>query len=227
MARTSVAAGAPADTAPTSGDSPKRGRPRRGPDPERYAQILDAAAGLFLEKGYDATSMQDVADRVGLLKGSLYYYVRSKEDLLFHIMEPAYQEALDRIEPIARATDQNPTDRIDTFVHAHVDYAIANIRAFRIRLREFRQLTGDRRDYVHQVGQTYLTTLRTILTDGQQQGYFAKDLDIRVTAQAVIGLLNSVTEWFHEEGRLGRRQVADQLSRLIIRSLAPASATKS
>ena len=61
--------------------------PSRSP---REQQILDAAAVVFYEKGYAAASIQDVADAVGILKGSLYYYIDSKEDLLFEILRDAH-----------------------------------------------------------------------------------------------------------------------------------------
>ena len=71
----------------------RRSRPPR----RRRQEILEAAAGVFHEKGYKATSIQDIADAVGILKGSLYYYIRSKEDLLNEILQDVHQHAIANI----------------------------------------------------------------------------------------------------------------------------------
>ena len=74
----------------------RRSRPPR----RRRQEILEAAAGVFHAKGYKATSIQDIADAVGILKGSLYYYITSKEDLLFEILEDVHQQGLRNLERI-------------------------------------------------------------------------------------------------------------------------------
>src|SRR5690242_21930048 len=74
-------------------------RARRSRAPRRRQQeIVEAAARVFHEKGYESTSIQDIADAVGILKGSLYYYITSKEDLLFEIIRGVHEEALKNLE---------------------------------------------------------------------------------------------------------------------------------
>ena len=63
----------------------------------RYLEILDAAADLFFHKGFGATTTQDVADAVGLLKGSLYHHIGSKEDLLVGIIDDVHAAAMERL----------------------------------------------------------------------------------------------------------------------------------
>src|SRR5947207_409360 len=64
------------------------------PPRRRQQEILEAAARVFHEKGYESTSIQDIADEVGILKGSLYYYIRSKEDLLYEIIRDIHDDAI-------------------------------------------------------------------------------------------------------------------------------------
>src|SRR3954471_18714428 len=93
------------------------GRRSRAPR-RRQQEILEAAARVFHEKGYESTSIQDIADAVGILKGSLYYYIDSKEDLLYEILEGIHAEAL---ESVRKATAEgDPLQRIRAFVAAHI-----------------------------------------------------------------------------------------------------------
>ena len=64
----------------------------------RLREIYDAAARVFSEKGYDGASIQDVADAVGILKGSLYYYIDTKQDLLFGIIDEVHRDTLRSLE---------------------------------------------------------------------------------------------------------------------------------
>ena len=65
--------------------------PRGTLNDRRWQEVLDAAAALFEERGYQATTLQDVASRVQLLAPSLYYYIKTKEDLLFSVMKRAHE----------------------------------------------------------------------------------------------------------------------------------------
>src|SRR5260221_14701391 len=83
---------------PSAGKGTER-RPRRERS-ERRRQVLDAAALVFYSKGYDASSTQDIADEVGMLKGSLYYYVASKEEFLYDIISEIHEGAIRAIAPV-------------------------------------------------------------------------------------------------------------------------------
>ena len=78
------------DPTPTKSAPPRR----------RREEVLETAARVFREKGYESTSIQDIADAVGILKGSLYYYMDSKEDLLYEILKGVHEEALENIKRV-------------------------------------------------------------------------------------------------------------------------------
>ncbi|GGJ35659.1 TetR/AcrR family transcriptional regulator [Streptomyces brasiliensis] len=207
-------------------DRPRRGRPRRGPDPERLQEIIDAAATVFLEKGYDGTSTKDISDAVGMLKGSLYYYVRSKEDFLFEIIKRVYDAALVSIQP-AVELEGDALTRLRAFVHAHVGFAVKNLTAFTIQLREFERLSPERRLEITAGGDAYLRALRGILKDGQREGVFDEKIDVSFTALAILGQLNSLTQWYRPNGRLSVKRLAENFAGLVITSIASDSAVQS
>src|SRR6195952_1565035 len=76
------------------GRAQRRGGGERKPREERWSELIEVATDVFYAKGYDAASLQDIADRLGMLKGSLYYYIQSKEDLLFDVISTVHQEGI-------------------------------------------------------------------------------------------------------------------------------------
>src|ERR671928_696933 len=90
------------------------------PTAPREDQVRAVALRLFKEKGYHATSMRDIASEVGINKGSLYSYIRSKEDLLIPVFERAMGMLLSQIEAITADPSLRPTERLKRAIHAHV-----------------------------------------------------------------------------------------------------------
>jgi AcrR family transcriptional regulator len=199
-------------------EAPRRGRPRRGPDPERFQEILDAAAETILAKGYSATSIQDIADAVGILKGSLYHYVRSKEDFLFAIIKDVYDAALAEIAPIVASTD-GALERLRAFVDTHVHFGVRHLTAFTIQVRELPRLSPQRREEITKGGDAYLGALRTILRDGQKEGVIDKKLDVRLTSFVILGELNYLTTWYNPQGRMSPERISANYSGLILSSV--------
>ena len=102
-------------------------RPVRSPPPKkREREIVDAAAEIFHRNGYADTSVQDVADAVGILKGSLYYYIDSKEDLLYRVLLEVHEDAGDILASIVAMTGATPLERIAAYVRSHVEYNVRN-----------------------------------------------------------------------------------------------------
>src|SRR3989440_4526498 len=90
------------------------------PPRERSEEVYSAALRLFTEKGYHATSMQDIAAAVGLYKGSLYHYIGGKEDLLVQVFERAMGTLLVDVERIVADAAMRPRDQLRLVIQAHV-----------------------------------------------------------------------------------------------------------
>jgi AcrR family transcriptional regulator len=194
------------------------GRPRTGPDPQRFKQIVDAAAELFRVKGYAATSIQDIADANGLLKGSLYHYVDSKEDFLYQIILGVYTEAVDDIQRVLEL-EAEPEDRLAGFVRAHVHFTTTHLTAYTVRLREFHHLSEERRKEIRRGGEGYVDLLTTILADGRASGVFSEDLELDLLVRVLLGQLNSITRWYRQDSSVDPDELADQLVSLVVSSV--------
>ena len=110
----------------------------------RQTEIVEAAARVFHEKGYESTSIQDIAEAVGILKGSLYYYIRSKEDLLYEIILDVHEDALANIRQVDEG-DGDALQKVRAFVTSHLVFNAENLTKMGVFFHDFRSLSGERR----------------------------------------------------------------------------------
>ena len=181
----------------------------------RQQEILDAAAEIFREKGYEATSTQDIAEAVGLLKGSLYYYIDSKEDLLFAIIDEAYKGALQTLEQ-AKVMPGNALQKIRSIIESHVDYFIANQVKMAVLFRDFRSLSEERQQIIAGEGDQYLEEVRSLIRQGQAEGVVAPDIDPRLASIGITGMVNSLSQWYHPSGPSTPAEISEAFARLVV-----------
>jgi AcrR family transcriptional regulator len=166
-------------------------------------EIITAAAKVFQTKGYHAASVQDIADEVGILKGSLYHHFDSKEELLYLIVK----------EPISRLYET---------VGAHLEAFDRHYPHLFVYLRETEDLKRRFRATTQLSPKQYERFWQQILREGMKTGEFRADLDVQVISYGLLGMLNWLYKWYDPRGRLSVREVADQFSALALAGLADA-----
>ena|SRR5436190_4906550 len=186
----------------------------------REQQVRAAALRLFRDKGYHATSMRDIAAEVGINKGSLYSYIRSKEDLLIPFFERAMGLLLVEIEAISANQSLTPTERLKRAIKAHVLNVTENLDVLTVYLSEWRQLTADSLTTVRQQRERYAALFLAIIEDGIKRGEF-RALDPRISALGMIGTCNYLFRWYRPDGRLEPEQIADELTDMLLHGVLP------
>jgi AcrR family transcriptional regulator len=184
----------------------------------REDQVRAAALRLFKEKGYPATSMRDIANAVGMNKGSLYSYIRSKEDLLIPVFDRAQGVLLAEIEQITADQSLTPTDRLRRAIHAHVAAVANNLDVLTVYLSEWRQLATESLATNRTQRERYAALFRRILEDGIASGEF-RPMDTRIAMLGMIGMCNYLFRWYRPDGRLSPDQVADELIEMLMRGV--------
>ena len=174
-----------------------------------------AALRLFKEKGYHATSMRDIAAAVGINKGSLYSYIKSKEDLLVPVFEQAQGVLLTEIEQISADASLSATERLKRAIHAHVIAVADNLDILTVYLSEWRQLGTDSLATNRDQRARYSHLFHEILRDGVSTGEF-RDMDTRIVMLGMIGMCNYLFRWYRPEGRLRPDQIADELISMVM-----------
>jgi TetR/AcrR family transcriptional regulator, cholesterol catabolism regulator len=169
---------------------------------EPRQEILRAAARLFQQQGYDATSMNDVAAALKLSKGGLYHHFQSKDEILYHIMSHAMDITEERVINVARRIE-NPEERLRTLVRLHIEVVLsAEDREITVMLHENhplppalrRKINGRKKDYVHFV--------ENVVTDVQRQRNSTSQVTPRAAAFALVGMINWIYQWYKPEGSL-------------------------
>lgn len=169
-------------------------------------RLRDAALRLFARHGYAAVSMRQIAAEVGVQAGALYLYTADKQSLLFDLMHEHLQALL--AEWAASLPPADPVARLDHFARFHMRFHAARADAVFIAYMELRNLTPENFAVIEGLRRRYEGALEGILRDGVAAGVFQVP-DTRLAAMALIALLNGVTTWFREGGRLSRGQVED------------------
>ena len=187
--------------------------------PAREDQVRAAALRLFKEKGYHATSMRDIAAAVGINKGSLYSYIKSKEDLLIPVFEQAQGVLLSQIEQISTDASLSPTLRLKRAIHAHVTAVADNLDVLTVYLSEWRQLATESLATNRDQRARYAFLFHEILRDGVASGEF-RPMDTRIVMLGMIGMCNYLFRWYRPDGRLTPDQIADDLIEMVMRGVA-------
>jgi len=199
------------------------GRRSRAPR-RRQQEILEAAALVFHEKGYESTSIQDIADAVGILKGSLYYYITSKEDLLFEIIQGVHEEALKNLER-TRDLEGDPLQKIRAFVVVHLTHNATNLVKMAVFFQDFRSLNGKRREIIVQERDLYDNFLRDLIRQGQEDGIVCPDIEPKLAAITVLGMMNWIYQWYRPGGELSATDIANAYGDFVVAGLACTRAT--
>jgi TetR/AcrR family transcriptional regulator, cholesterol catabolism regulator len=176
--------------------------------------IVQAAALLFSESGYSATTMRDIARAVGVLPGSLYAHVDGKETLLVEIVDRGIDRFLAQAEAIPRGAP--PSEQLRLAVRLHVDVVAEDPSGTHVVFHQWRHLTGLHRDRVLAKRQRYEDVFTRIVGDGVASGAFAGDLDRRVAVRAILGALNWTAEWLGLERGPRAAQVGDRLADAVL-----------
>lgn len=191
---------------------------------ERYEQIYETAARLFYEKGYASTSLQDLANAVGLQKGSLYHYISSKEDLLFGITEYAHNFFLDLVGTVDDPA-LTPLQNLERTLRTHAEFAAEHFHVTAAFYNDRQALSDERQQRVIETRDAYEAKLRQLIRQGQEQGEIAPDIDPRMALFGVLGMINWINQWYQPDGPLSPSEIGAAFATLSVRALRPAGPT--
>lgn len=177
--------------------------PDRAPGDAKLARILKAAAGVFADRGYHQASMRDVSRASGVSLSGLYYYVRSKEELLFRIQEHCFRSILDNLD---ERLDGEPdaARRLRLLIGNHLGFFLGNMREMKVLSHEAEVLEGDFRRRVNALKREYVDRTAAIVAELSP----ASGQDPRLATFALFGMMNWIYNWYRPD----RDPPADELA---------------
>jgi AcrR family transcriptional regulator len=178
----------------------------------RRSELTRQAARLFARKGYHGTSIGDLAEAMGVQKGSLYAHIASKQDLLYATMRDgadAFHAALDAIPDAAP-----PTEKIRLALRAHLRVVSEQLDVATVFVQEWRYLEGERRDEIVRERRRYEERFRALFREGRELGALRTDLDDATAALLALSAANWAYTWL----QLGRDtdELADRFYSLLL-----------
>lgn len=176
-----------------------RGEGGDGRSKKREREIIDAAAEIFHRKGYSETSVQDVADAVGILKGSLYYYIDSKEDLLFRMLLEVHEDASGIVRETS-ALDAPPLRRLRVYIEKHVEFNAHNLAKMAVYYHDFGLLSPKRKKAILDQRAFYQDFVIGLIKEAQETGEVDPTIDAMLVSNGIFGLVNWIYTWYKPGG---------------------------
>ena len=182
-------------------------------------EILRTAARLFQQRGYDATSMNDVAAALKLSKGGLYHHFQSKDEILFEIMNHAMEITEQRVlNPVRGIAD--PEERLRTLIRLHIEVVLSpRDREITVMLHENHPLPPSLRKRINSRKKAYVHFLENLIAEVQKDAQKSRRASARVSpraaAFALLGMINWIYQWYKPEGELQAQNLAPQFTDLL------------
>jgi TetR/AcrR family transcriptional regulator, cholesterol catabolism regulator len=184
---------------------------------ERLAEVYRTAAQIILRKGYDATSINDIANALGMTKAGLYHYINGKKELLFDIMNFGLDELDEEVAtPACEIAD--PVERLHFIIASHAKLVTRGQGAITILVDEITALTPAQNRIITRRKREYFNRLRELLNTLKEQGSL-QDVDTTAATFSLLGMISWLSRWFRQDGKMSQEQVAEQLTKIALGGL--------
>ncbi len=211
MARTNIAPKA-------SRASPARGERRR----RRQEEVVAAAVRMFYESGYSETSVEDIATELGILKGSLYYYIASKEDLLHAIVGDVHAEVEQLLAEATSDRELPPLERLSNYVSSQVEYNARNAMKISVYYHDMELLAADRLAAIREGRQAIEGVVVGLIREAQARDEIDRSVDPLLASHAVFAAVNWIYRWYKPGGRIVPDEIAAFVVQFVLNGLTGA-----
>jgi len=181
----------------------------------REAELYRIAAFLFNKYGYASTSMRQICRGIGIRESSLYHYIRSKEDLLYHICERSMLLSLEAIEAIM-SLNSRPDFKLKKMIETHITTIAENANEHSTMLKELRSLGRSNQRKIIKLRDRYEALFRKVIADCVHKRVF-RDVDVKITTLALLGMMNWLIHWYAAEGPMKSEEIARIFSDLFLK----------
>ena len=181
----------------------------------RTAEIIDAAANVFARRGFHGASTQDIADVLGVRQASLYYYFPSKEVAL----EMVCARGVEGFVEAAISVTEGPgpaSKKIAGLIASHLSPLRDRGDYMQVFLNERRHLPAESRRRIGRHSRAIEKIFEDVLSAGVEHGEFRPDIDVRLTALAILGMANAVAAWYGKEKQRPIDRIADMFASVVL-----------
>jgi AcrR family transcriptional regulator len=184
---------------------------------KKKQDILRSAAKVLYEKGYHGATMEEIAAQLLMTKGSMYYYFKNKEDLLYQCHMMILETSLETVESIVN-NDNSPKEMLRKAIEAHIELAINEQSLFGIIDKPEQTFTGELLAEIVEKRATYAKYFDHIIQQGINQGEF-KSVDAKMARLIILGALNWTQQWHSPNGDRTIKEIANIFATYLLRIL--------
>jgi AcrR family transcriptional regulator len=190
---------------------------KAAPNNERLAEIYRTAAQIILRKGYDATSVNDIANALGMTKAGLYHYINGKKELLFDIMNFGLDELDEEVVTPACAIADTGA-RLRFIIESHARLVTRGQGAITILVDEITALTPAQNRKITRRKREYFDSLRNVLNQLKKEGRL-QDVNTTAATFSLLGMIHWLSRWFRQDGTMTEEQVAADIVKIALQGL--------
>ncbi len=196
---------------------PMKTQKKSVPNNERLAEVYRTAAQIILRKGYDATSINGIANALGMTKAGLYHYINGKKELLFDIMNFGLDELDEEVvTPACSIADRSA--RLHFIITSHAQLVTRGQGAITILVDEITALTPAQNRMITRRKREYFNRLRDLLNELKSEGKL-QEVDTTTATFSLLGMINWLSRWFRQNGELTEEQVSEQIVKIALHGL--------
>jgi AcrR family transcriptional regulator len=182
------------------------------------ARIRGAAVRLFAERGFDATSVQEIVASAGVTKGAMYHYFRSKDDLLYEIYHALIGEQLAHLDRIVAAGHPLP-ETLRAVIVDLVETTTAHLAEAAVFTREMHRLAAEPMAALRAERRRYHEAVRDLVARGQSSGAFATTASAETVTLVVFGIVNQLPQWYRPDGPTSPARLAGEVADFVLAGL--------
>lgn len=184
---------------------------------ERKMNIIKVAAKLFSEKGYHDATLEDIARNLKYTKGSIYYYINSKQELLFQCHELAMDMLINRMQEIM-AADWPVEVKLKEGIKAHIEMVVGEMSLVTVALGQEFELEDNYRQIIVAKRDRYERYFRQLVDEGIEKGVF-RPLASKMAVFIIMGAMNWIPRWYSEKGSMNKEEIAEFFADYLVRPL--------
>lgn len=186
--------------------------------PSKYDQklvhVLKTSAAIFAEKSYHSTSIRDISRATGMSLSGLYYYFKSKEELLFLIQDYCFSTVIEDCRKLLAGVD-DPVHRLKLLIENHLNYFVQNMNEMKVLSHEANAIAGDLFKKVNTKKRQYVDLAMSLLEEIART-YNVKGLDIRVATFSLFGMMNWIYNWYNPRKDVDVAGLSQNITRIFL-----------
>ncbi|UJL45508.1 TetR family transcriptional regulator [Virgibacillus sp. NKC19-16] len=184
---------------------------------KKKEDILRMAVSVLSEKGYDGTTMEEIASKLLMTKDSVYYYFRDKQDLLYQSHSMLLEGSIENVEGVQRQ-DLPVKDKLRRAMIVHIEYILMERSGFEMMIKPEQYFSNPQIETIFQLRDEYGKCFDQLILEGIEADAFGS-VDVKIVRNIILGAMNWVTQWYSEDGKKDKKEIAEDIADYLLHIL--------